>query len=1183
MNRSAKAHRSTKIPNVKLRPAQSGSTTPHPNSSYKHKRSRQSDELLDHREDAAHFRQLRDDGHDQGAHLDADFIGSSAHPLKGAIISITGLVDAKPALTNYARELGARVEANLTEDVTHLIADRPGSEKYRFALELGMHIVSPEWIHDVRDAWLAGQDVDAQELEDRHQLPALSNTTICFSALGGTQRRALVALAKQLGATVSDELRFDGTITHLVSATADPNASSSVHHLLHFLDRSRHGRNGTREHAASRILAVRPEWLDDCHKAQGCLSEQIYSIFATLPHLSQRETLIQKARTKLPSPFVRDQQPATVPFQSPFVASNPSSLAFAEFDSPARDGHDGVAMHQQDEDDEQPITLGSRQKAAAAAEKSFGNILSQLRGNPSTTVTPSSLQSHAAKPATFASASDSTKSFTSSLAPIRTSESTSAPIHPQRNSLLGMSRASSFSPAPHTTNAPAPLSMRKASCTKLVTLPHSSQASSTQTSGGDRCFHGKSFKICLNDPHRKKVLAQVLKDNGATLLDFRSATSSDFVVVETKASVPSIHALIDAGHVPVLHFWIEYCLHHETFVKPDTYFAALPAQVALPLPEAVKLRLLLLGFEPESPELYHAQKLVADMGGSIAKQLTGESLTHVVCATQESFDGKRAQRARSRGVPVVGLEFLIKARQTGRLAPPPVPIAVSENWSSAMTNSTSSSSNATDHKLDDLQEHENDDASALPLAGCIVSRSKVLISQSVMLERKVLQLGACWQAVANETTTHLLHKSSGAPRESKDLGPGAFIVHPNWLDKCLEQGIRVDESLFPFSMNPSKSLLTVLSSSDGSARGNFLSQASQSPMQNKHASQGSQQTQTQAELVAAAKPWHRSISADAARHSIAAQREDETRPARGRSEEIDAMQEDHVGDIESAELVSGVNFDADVTLSGDVSLHHVVDAEHAPPAPSSQTLIEGEVEDRSGAAFPEVRGPSRKEPDEKFMDPPVQLSVVRSAKHKIASADEVMELLRSRTLAQGTRKKGRLPPRARKQRSDQHEPQPHSGEGVLPPEEVLEAQAQLDAQRAAEAAAQGYSLDMDKDVALAPNSQSGQSFDASVRIVYDDPAAMRERNRLMKMLEHQQPVHAIKHFKTVREMDGSRDQSEGSPEESSDAAAEEDGCRKRGAEDTLGAGRHSRRYYETRNGESPTKRPVVRRQPLARR
>lgn len=1092
MNRSARAHRSTKIPNVKLRPAQKESASSLASSSKQHqnKVARQRNQLIDDREDAAHFRRFRDDGHDQGAHLDADFIGSSAHPLKGAIISITGLGESKAALTQYARELGARVEGNLTEDVTHLIADRPGSEKYRFALDLGMHIVHPDWIMRVREAWLQGEDVDAEELEQQRQLPALSNTVICFSALAGAERRKYVALAKELGATVSDELRFDGTITHLVSATADPNESSSVHHLLHFLDRSRHGRAGTREQAASRILAVRPEWLVDCREAGGCLSEQLYSIFASLPDQAQREELIQKASVKIPSPFVRQEEPVTVPFQSPFVGSSRSKLDLAESGSIARNGRNSDVSHaEEDDDDEQPITIGSRQKAAAAAEKSFDNILSQLRSNqpPSSTTGP--------------------PTSASVLAPTSatTSTPTAALYKPHRTSLLGMSRASSFSPAPPPSltlnSTTTQLAMRKASTSNLVTLPHSTPTNTqdSRLSNLHGIFHGKTFKVAFKDSRRNAVLEGVLRDNGAQVLHLDSTTAADYAVVDPTGNAAVLQAFVEAKTVPVLHFWIEYCLHHEFFIQPEAYFAALPALVPLPLAEGEKLRLLLLGFDPESPELYHAHKLVAEIGGRVVKQMKGESISHVICGSQESFEGRRAQRARSNGIPVVGLEFIIKARQMGRLLPPPIPVAMMEqSSSSAMTASTSS--------VDTISRHNEEEA--LPLSGCTVSRSRILASQSLMLERKVLQLGATWQAQPNDSTSHLLHTGSGLPRESKDLGRGVFVIHPTWLDKCFEQGIRVDESLFPCSMNPSKSLLTVLSSSDGSATGNFLSQASQ--------------TQP-AELVAAAKPWERSISADAGVGSV-----DPMAEARvgGRSEEVEVTQE--VGEDEA--------FDADITLSGDVR----------DPAPSSQTLIEGE----QNSPIPEVRGPS--------------------AAVKGLSADAVVELLKSRA-AQSSRKKSRLP-RSRKRPSDEpREP------NLLPPEKVLEAQAKLDAERAQQAAELGYSLGMDKELGV-----GGESFDASVRIVYnDDPAAMKERNRLQRLLDLQRKEEGVESGVIgVKSEDGDAQMMVEDSRVEDNARKRE---RERGNEDGFGSGRNRPAWDSRGKSESPSKRPVVRRQPLARR
>ena len=549
-----------------------------------------------------------------------------------------------------------------------------------------------------------------------------------------------------------------------------------------------------------------------------------------------------------------------------------------------------------------------------------------------------------------------------------------------------MSRASSFSPAPPSTSTAAPLNMRKSS-NQFVALPHSSQATATQattSTGSQACFHTKSFKICLNDAHRKKLLEQVLRDNGATLLHVDSSTTPDFVVVEPKTSAASLRAFDDAGIVPVMHFWVEYCLHHDVFVEPNVYFAALPARVPQPLQDGAKLRLFLLGFEPDSPELYHAQKAVAEMGGTIAKQMKGESLTHVVCATRESFQGRRAQRARSCGVPVVGLEFIIKARQTGRLVPPPIPVAIIEQSSSVSGSTASCSANLAALPSTDPQRQADARASepSLPLAGCTVSRSKVLASQSVVLERKVLQLGACWQAQANDATTHLLHRGTGMPREGKELDRSAFLVHPTWLDKCIEQSIRVDEALFPSSMDPSKSLLTVLSNSDGSAMGNFLSQASQSAMQPAPKPQPSKVAaqQTQAQLVAAAKPWHRSISADAARRTFddsSVSKDDwghEPR-ARGRSEEIEAPHrdmDDAAGDA--------IDFDADATLCGHVPDGHLAtNLDESIAAPSSQTLFEGE-EAEQDAPVGQVRSAAAPGSNKKDVTAPNEVDIIKKAK-----------------------------------------------------------------------------------------------------------------------------------------------------------------------------------------------------------
>lgn len=56
--------------------------------------------------------------------------------------------------------LGAQVQGNLTEDATHLIAKEPRSDKYRCALKLGLPILRPEWLRELRARWTEAVEYD---------------------------------------------------------------------------------------------------------------------------------------------------------------------------------------------------------------------------------------------------------------------------------------------------------------------------------------------------------------------------------------------------------------------------------------------------------------------------------------------------------------------------------------------------------------------------------------------------------------------------------------------------------------------------------------------------------------------------------------------------------------------------------------------------------------------------------------------------------------------------------------------------------------------------------------------------------------------------------------------------------------------------------------------------------------
>lgn len=155
-NRLQRSHRSTKIPNVKLRPAPL--------------RTAPDEASVAAAEDDAHFRATRDRGVTHGAHRAADFAADRAlRPLQGIVLSFTG-VEEKRELIDIAEELGATVHADLTSAVTHLIAHTPGSPKYHAAVRFHMHVVQPEWVYRVREAWLSGADrVPLDEVRRPHR------------------------------------------------------------------------------------------------------------------------------------------------------------------------------------------------------------------------------------------------------------------------------------------------------------------------------------------------------------------------------------------------------------------------------------------------------------------------------------------------------------------------------------------------------------------------------------------------------------------------------------------------------------------------------------------------------------------------------------------------------------------------------------------------------------------------------------------------------------------------------------------------------------------------------------------------------------------------------------------------------------------------------------------------------
>ncbi|OWZ71337.1 hypothetical protein AYX14_03267 [Cryptococcus neoformans] len=192
----------------------------------------------------------------------------SARPWKGVFITFTG-VENKAQLSGLARELGAEVDTALTRSITHVIAVSYESPKYQFALANGIPIMTPAWIIEAHEIWLAGGELDFEEDEENHRLLPFTGFRISMSGIDQMDRRRfLIQLITSHGGEYSKDL--DRDCTHLVSShpTSDKRRSEKVKWALREnAENEARRRKGVRDERD--ILIVYEEWIWDCVAYRG--------------------------------------------------------------------------------------------------------------------------------------------------------------------------------------------------------------------------------------------------------------------------------------------------------------------------------------------------------------------------------------------------------------------------------------------------------------------------------------------------------------------------------------------------------------------------------------------------------------------------------------------------------------------------------------------------------------------------------------------------------------------------------------------------------------------------------------------------------------------------------------------------------------------------------------------------
>ncbi|KAG0049234.1 DNA topoisomerase 2-binding protein 1 [Gryganskiella cystojenkinii] len=92
-------------------------------------------------------------------------------PLHGCNISYTGFSVADREVVNTkVRAMGGEINVDLTEDVTHLLVAKAGSQKYKVALALGIPVLSPNWLTKLYERWQKNEPLELKALAAENSL-----------------------------------------------------------------------------------------------------------------------------------------------------------------------------------------------------------------------------------------------------------------------------------------------------------------------------------------------------------------------------------------------------------------------------------------------------------------------------------------------------------------------------------------------------------------------------------------------------------------------------------------------------------------------------------------------------------------------------------------------------------------------------------------------------------------------------------------------------------------------------------------------------------------------------------------------------------------------------------------------------------------------------------------------------
>lgn len=176
--------------------------------------------------------------------------------MRGVILCFTGFKkkDDLIKLIPLIHHMGGSVRKDTSLNVTHLIANCCGGEKYQYACTFRLPIMSPKW---VLDAWENRNDMTLRVTQDKfladHKLPPLHGARVCFVGFSVEETEHMRDVLTENGGTPVQV--DDPSCTHVV---VDESAVAE------------------RPEITSRALLVKAEWFWASVQNAACIDEKDY-------------------------------------------------------------------------------------------------------------------------------------------------------------------------------------------------------------------------------------------------------------------------------------------------------------------------------------------------------------------------------------------------------------------------------------------------------------------------------------------------------------------------------------------------------------------------------------------------------------------------------------------------------------------------------------------------------------------------------------------------------------------------------------------------------------------------------------------------------------------------------------------------------------------------------------------